>query len=489
MLKLSTALSRINPAVPTASAGPEHAPSGAPSGKAQRVKASLLALGVVYGDIGTSPLYALRECFHGHGVRVELESVLGVLSLILWSLAIIVSVKYLRYVLEADNHGEGGILALMALALSRDRRPRYRRVVIALGIAGAALLYGDGAITPAISVLSAMEGLALAAPRAEPLVVPATCVILVALFLIQRRGTSTVGRITVLHTSSQQEGQIYVPFVNWVLMLATLSLVIGFGSSSRLASAYGIAVTLSMIVTTLLAYTVTRSWGWGAPRALAVTAGLLGIELLFLSANVEKIVHGGWLPLALGAVLSVVMFTWYRGRQLLGERLRRDVTPVSQLLQLLERKSHVRVPGTAVFMTGLEQGTPPALLHNLDHNHVLHEVVVFLTIITLDTARVAETERLRIETIAPGIWRLVGRYGFMEQPDAPDLLLHSGLIYGMRDVTFFLGQEHLLVSEQRRMRRWRLFLFTVLSRLAQPATRFFNIPPARVMEVGIQIVL
>ena len=645
MLKLSTALSRFNPAVATPPAGPEHAPSGTPSGRAQRLKASLLALGVVYGDIGTSPLYALRECFHGHGVRVELASVLGVLSLIFWSLAIIVSVKYLRYVLEADNHGEGGILALMALALSRDRRPRYRRVVIALGIAGASLLYGDGAITPAISVLSAMEGLALAAPRAQPLVVPATCVILVALFLIQRRGTSTVGlifgpitllwflvlaalgvrhiaeapvilkainpwyglsflfergvagfgvlgavflavtggealyadlghfgrapirlawsavvwpslvlnylgqgalllrepdaaenpffrlapawalyplvaistlatviasqalitgvysvtrqasrlgllpRVTVLHTSSQQEGQIYVPFVNWVLMLATLSLVIGFGSSSRLASAYGIAVTRSMIVTTLLAYTVTRSWGWGAPRAVAVTVGLLGIELLFLSANVGKIVHGGWLPLALGAVLSVVMFTWYRGRQLLGERLRQDITPVSQLLQLLERKSHVRVPGTAVFMTGLEQGTPPALLHNLDHNHVLHEVVVFLTIITLDTARVAETERLRIETIAPGIWRLVGRYGFMEQPDAPDLLLHSGLIYGIRDVTFFLGQEHLLVSEQRRMRRWRLFLFTVLSRLAQPATRFFNIPPARVMEVGIQIVL
>jgi KUP system potassium uptake protein len=640
MLKFFPPFLRLKPAaegrVPAALAS--HA---APHG----LKLPLLALGVVYGDIGTSPLYALRECFSGHGVAVELESVLGVSSLIFWTIASIVSVKYLRYVLEADNHGEGGILALMALQLSRERRPRHRTAILALGIVGAALLYGDGAITPAISVLGAVEGLALAAPRLSVLVVPATCVILVALFLLQRRGTSTVGlifgpitllwfvvlaalglthiarapeilkalnpwygvrfllagnmhgfgvlgavflsvtggealyadlghfgrrpirlawncvvwpalvlnyfgqgallltepeaaanpffrlapswalyplvalstaatviasqalitgaysitrqasmlglipRMTVLHTSAQQEGQIYVPLVNWVLMLATIGLVCSFGSSSRLASAYGIAVTLSMLITTLLAHSVARSWGWSAPRAWLVTLALLGIELTFLVANLGKIAHGGWLPLLFGAALSLVMVTWYRGRQLLADRFRQDLVPVRQLLQILDRKSHVRVRGTAVFMTGSLEGTPPALLHNLDHNQVLHEVVVFLSIVTEDAARVPETGRLRIESIAPGIWRMVGYYGFMDQPDAPDLLLHSGLINNIREVTFFLGHEHLLVSDASRIRRWRMTLFTVLSRVAQPATRFFNIPPGRVMEVGIQIVL
>ncbi len=640
MLKLPAVFSRFYPAaVRSVSAGEGVAPSGTP------FKLSLLALGVVYGDIGTSPLYALRECFHGHGVRVELSSVLGVLSLIFWSLTSIVSIKYLRYVLEADNHGEGGILALMALALSRVQQAGRRNLILALGIVGAALLYGDGAITPAISVLGAVEGLVLAAPAAQPLVVPATCVILVALFMLQRRGTSTVGmifgpitllwflvlavlglrhivhapmilkalnpwygieflidrggagfgvlgavflsvtggealyadlghfgrrpirlawstvvwpalvlnyfgqgallltepeaaenpffrlapawalyplvalstvatviasqalitgvysitrqasmlgllpRVTVLHTSAQQEGQIYVPFVNWVLMFATLGLVCGFGSSSRLAAAYGIAVTLSMLITTLLAYSVARSWGWGAPRAVLVTVVLLCIEFAFLLANVEKIAHGGWLPLLFGTLLSLVMVTWYRGRQLLAARFRQNLMPVRELLELLGRKAHVRVPGTAVFMTASLEGTPPALLHNLDHNRVVHEVVVFLSIVTEDAARVPESDRMSIESLAPGMWRLIGRYGFMDQPDAPDLLMHSGLIYSVRDVTFFLGQEHLLVSEQSRIRRWRMFLFTFLSRIAQPARGFFNIPPSRVMEVGIQIVL
>jgi KUP system potassium uptake protein len=529
--------------------------------------------------------------------------------------------------------------------LSSERGQRYRNATLALGIVGAALLYGDGAITPAISVLGAVEGVTLAAPQAEQLVVPATCVILVALFMLQRRGTATVGlifgpvtlvwfvvlgvlglshilaapgilralnpwygvkflagrglhgfgvlgavflavtggealyadlghfgkapirlawstvvwpaltlnyfgqgalllsdpaaaenpffrlapgwalyplvalstlatviasqalitgvysitrqasmlgllpRITVLHTSAHQEGQIYVPFVNWALMLVTLALVCSFGSSSRLASAYGIAVTLSMLITTLLAYGVARSWGWGALRTLLITAGLFSIELAFLLANVEKIAHGGWLPLLLGALLSFVMVTWYRGRHLVAERYRRDLLPVKQLLGLVGRKDHLRVPGTAVFMTGSLEGTPPALIHNLDHNHVLHENVVFLTIVTQDAARVSEGERLRVEAIAPGFWRLIGYYGFMDQPDAPDLLLHSGLINRLQEATFFLGQEHLLLSEQRGFQRLRLILFTFLSRIAQPATRFFNIPAARVMEVGIQIVL
>jgi KUP system potassium uptake protein len=220
-----------------------------------------------------------------------------------------------------------------------------------------------------------------------------------------------------------------------------------------------------------------------------VTVAFLCIEVTFLSANVEKISHGGWLPLLLGAALSLVMSTWYRGRHLVAERYRQELLPLKQLLDLLGRRTHVRVRGTAVFMTSHLEGTPPALLHNLDHNHVLHEVVVFLTIVTEEAARVPESDRLRIDSIAPGIWRLVGRYGFMDQPDAPDLLLHSDLINNLREVTFFLGQEHLLVSDQSRIRRFWMVLFTILSRLAQPATRFFNIPPARVMEVGIQIVL
>jgi KUP system potassium uptake protein len=617
----------------------------APTRASPRFTLPLLALGVVYGDIGTSPLYALRECFAAPGMHVDLDSVLGVLSLIFWSLALIISVKYLRYVLEADNHGEGGILALMALSLSKEVRPRHRQVILALGVVGASLLYGDGAITPAISVLGAVEGLALAAPHLAGVVLPLTSLILVALFMVQRRGTSGVGlvfgpimllwfavlavlglghiiaapgilrainpwygvqlllaghhhglvvlgavflsvtggealyadlghfgrgpirlawgyvvwpalvlnyfgqgalllqhpeaaanpffrlapswalypmialstvaaviasqalitgvfsitrqatnlgllpRVAVLHTSAQHEGQIYVPFMNWLLMLATISLVYTFGSSSRLASAYGIAVTLSMLITTLLAFSIVRSWGWSTARALLVTLALLAIELPFLFANVEKIVHGGWFPLLMGGAISLLMSTWYRGRRVLAERYRQSVLPLRQLFELLGRKSHVRVPGTAIFMTSSLEGTPPALFHNLDHNHVLHENVVILSIVTEDSSRVPESERLSIERLAPGLWRLVARYGFMEQPDAPDLLLHSGLIDSLREVTFFLGQEHLLVSDRNRLWRFRMMVFSVLSRLAQPATRFFNIPPARVMEVGIQIVL
>jgi KUP system potassium uptake protein len=627
----------------------------APGVGSQRIKLSLLALGVVYGDIGTSPLYALRECFAGHGVRVEPESVFGVVSLIFWSLASIVSIKYLRYVLEADNHGEGGILALMALALSKDgtvsaeraspRRSRNRGLILALGVLGAALLYGDGAITPAISVLSAVEGLTIAAPQFAYLVVPVTCLILVVLFMVQRRGTATVGlvfgpitlcwftllavlglghiaaepailwainpwyglkflfagnlhgfavlgavflavtgaealyadlghfgrvpirlawnyvvwpalvlnyfgqgalllrepeaaenpffrlapswalyplvalstaatviasqalitgvysitrqasmlgllpRVTVLHTSPDQEGQIYVPFVNWLLMLVTIGLVCSFGSSSRLASAYGIAVTLSMIITSVLAYSVSRSRGWSTPAALSVTLVFVCIELAFLTANLGKVRQGGWFPLLLGAALSLVMSTWYRGRQLVAERIRRDLLPSKQLFELVGRRAHLRVPGTAVYMTASPDGIPGTLIHNLDHNHVLHENIVFLSIVTEDSSRVPEAARMHLESLAPGMWRMIGRYGFMDQPDAPDLLLHSGLINGLREATFFLGHEHLIVSEQRGLRRWRMLLFSVLSRLSQPATRFFNIPPTRVMEVGIQIVL
>ncbi len=613
--------------------------------KSQVLRLSLAALGVVYGDIGTSPLYALRECFGAHGVAVNSHSVLGVLSLIFWSLMLIVTVKYLRYVLEADNHGEGGILALMALSLSREGRPLARRGMLLFGVIGASLLYGDGAITPAVTVLGALEGLAIASPRLTDMVVPGAVLVLIALFALQRRGTAAVGmifgpitlvwfsvlavlglshisdapeillainpwygvsflleghgatlgvlgavllsvtgaealyadlghfgrrpirlgwtyvvlpalllnyfgqgalllsapeaaqnpffrmaptwglyplvllstvasmiasqalisgvysmtrqasmlgllpRLNVLHTSAHQQGQIYVPFINWMLMLVTIGLVLSFGSSSRLASAYGIAVICSMLITTLLAFGVARSWGWSTPRAVLVTLCFLIIEGAFLLANLGKIPHGGWFPLLLGAGLSLLMTTWHRGRQLLADRFQRELLPLRDFFTLIAEKAPTRVNGTAVFMTGQVDGTPPALLHNFNHNHVLHENVVFLTIVTEDAARVAESARVRVEVVAPGFWRVVGRYGFMEQPDAPDLVKRSGLVESLERVTFFLGREHLIVAEESSIQRWRVALFSFLARSSQPATRFFNIPPDRVMEIGTQIAL
>jgi KUP system potassium uptake protein len=642
MLKLRAAFARLLPVGGAPATVDRDAPS---SGTNQVLRLSLLALGVVYGDIGTSPIYALRQCFGPHGVAVETRSVMGVLSLIFWSLTLIVFVKYLFYVLRADNHGEGGILALMALAVSYDQRPWNRKILLGLGVLGAALLYGDGAITPAISVLSAVEGLAVAAPNLEGAVVPITVAILVLLFAIQRRGTAALGlifgpitllwfltlaglglfhladapeileainpvyglqflisdnlsgfgvlgsvflvvtggealyadlghfgrkpirlawvwivfpclllnyfgqgallladpeaaespffrlaptwglyplvvlstaatviasqalitgvysltrqgsmlgvlpRMNVLHTSAQQEGQIYVPVINWMLMFVTIGLVLGFGSSTRLAAAYGMAVTLSMVITTLLAYTVARAWGWGTLRAVLVTLLFLSIELTFLTANIEKIAHGGWFPLLLAALLSLLMSTWYWGRQLLAERFRSELLPLDDFFQLIARDEPRRVPGTAVFMTGHLQGTPPALLHNFRHNHVLHENVVLLTILMEDAARIPDNERVSLMPTGPGFWRIVGRYGFMEQPDAPDLVLRSGLQTRLDELTFFLGREHLIVAEHNIIHRLRIALFSFLARSSQPATRFFNIPPDRVMEIGTQIAL
>lgn len=641
MFKLREATARLPPSSVSVAA-----PSEVPNpGTSPLWRLSLLALGVVYGDIGTSPLYALRECFGPHGVAVERSSVFGVLSLVFWTLTSIVSVKYLLHILRADNHGEGGILALMALSVSHEQRPRSRRVLLMLGVLGASLLYGDGAITPAISVLSAVEGLTTAAPNLHAIVVPTTVAILVLLFAIQRRGTAAIGlvfgpitliwfftlallgarhiadapsillainpvyaieflasdhgsgfgvlgavflsvtgaealyadlghfgkqpirrawawvvcpslllnyfgqgalllvepeaaqnpffrlapswalfplvalstaatviasqalisgvysltrqasmlgllpRMNVLHTSAQQSGQVYVPVINWLLMIVTIGLVLGFGSSSRLAAAYGIAVTLSMIITTSLAYTVVQAWGWSTPRAAAVTGLLLIIEGTFLMANLEKIAHGGWFPLLLAAGLSLLMTTWNRGRMLLAERFRRELLPLTEFFERVTSTAPLRVPGTAVFMTGQLQGTPPALLHNFRHNHVLHENVILLTIVTEDAARVPSANRVTVEPAPLGFWRVIGRYGFMEQPDAPDLVLRSGLLENLDDVTFFLGREHLIVADHNIGHRWRIALFSFLTRSSQPATRFFNIPPDRVMEIGTQIAL
>jgi KUP system potassium uptake protein len=611
------------------------------------LKLALAALGVVYGDIGTSPLYAARECFSGtHGIAVTSANVLGVLSLIFWSLTLIISVKYTTYVLRADNKGEGGILSLTALASSSRRLSRAYPLLIALGAFGASLLCGEGVITPAISVLSAVEGLGIAAPALESWVIPITIVILVGLFTIQRRGTASVGavfgpitllwftslallggrqlierpdvlvsvnpvyavtfliengrmglivlgsvflvvtggealyadlghfgrqpirtawfalvfpalllnymgqgallldqpeakenpfyrlvpewglypmvalstvatviasqalitgvysltrqaimlgllpRLSVRHTSADERGQIYVPAANWILMLLTIGLVLEFKSSSNLAAAYGIAATLTMMTTTVLAFFLTRyGWGWSLGKSLALTAFFLIPEIAFVSANVAKIAHGGWFPLAMGGVLCGTMLTWKRGREILAQRFREQLLPLADFFELLRVELPARVPGTAVFMTGSPDGTPTALLQNLMHNRVVHERVVLMRLVTSDSARVSESQRFETEELGEGFCRITGHYGFMEQPDAPKLLLDSGVIHSVEHVTFFLGRENLIVTDRPGMAKWRVALFSYLARNAQPVTKFFNIPPDRVVEMGAQIAL
>ena len=633
---------------PASSATTSHGvPLPAPTDRRRELKLAIAALGVVYGDIGTSPLYSVRECFTApHGVAVTRMNVLGVLSLVFWSLMLIISVKYLLYVLRADNKGEGGILSLTALASSSRRLSRVYPVLIALGAFGAALLCGEGVITPAISVLSAVEGLGIAAPALKHWVIPITIVILVGLFTIQRRGTASVGavfgpitvlwftslallgghqllqnpavlvsvnpyyavkflfdnghvglivlgsvflvvtggealyadlghfgrhpirsawfsfvlpslllnymgqgalllehpgarenpfyrmvpawglypmvvlstaatviasqalitgvysltrqaimlgllpRLSVRHTSADERGQIYVPSTNWILMLLTIGLVLEFKTSSNLAAAYGIAATLTMMTTTVLAFFLTRyGWGWSLAKSLAVTAFFLVPELAFVSANVAKIAHGGWFPLALGTLICGTMLTWKRGREILAQRFREQLLPLSDFFELIRVELPTRVPGTAVFMTGSPNGTPPALLQNMMHNRVIHQRIVLMRLVTSDSARVNELQRYELEELGDGFCRITGHYGFMEQPDVPKLLIDTGLIPSVEHVTFFLGRENLIVTERPGMAKWRVALFSFLARNAQPVTKFFNIPPDRVVEMGAQIAL
>jgi len=631
----------------SAIAAPGHGHGHGDGNTAYQLKLALGALGVVYGDIGTSPLYAMRECFNEeHGIAVTQANVMGVLSLIFWALTLIVSLKYVAYVLRADNKGEGGILALMALASGAMRGKRVYPVLIALGVFGSALLYGDGMITPAISVLSAVEGLQVAAPGLNHLILPLTIAILIGLFAMQRRGTAGLGaifgpimllwfgsllgfgvyrtlehpsvmasvnplyaarflhvhgiagllvlgavvlvvtggealyadlghfgrspirlawysvampallmnyfgqgalliadpktvenpffrmmpnvflypmvllstaatviasqalisgvfsltsqatmlgllpRVGIKHTSADERGQIYVPFVNWALLLATIGLVLGFKTSSNLAAAYGIAVTLTMVITTILAYFLVRHvWGWGIPRALAVSMVFLLPELVFMGANVIKVEDGGWVPLLIGAMIYVMMLSWKRGREILSQRFREQLLPLTDFFDLMHVDIPARVPGTAVFMTSTKDGTPPAMLHNFMHNRVVHQHIVLLTVVTSDSARVAEEDRFKCEDMDHGFVRVVGRYGFMEQPDAPQLLHDAGVIGSVEHVTFFLGRENLIATAKPGMAKWRVSLFAFLTRNAQPATKFFNIPADRVFEIGAQIEL
>ncbi|GIW40299.1 MAG: putative potassium transport system protein kup 1 [Candidatus Binatia bacterium] len=612
---------------------------------------SFATLGVVYGDIGTSPLYALRECFFGdYAVPATPENVLGVLSLIFWSLALVVSVKYLVFILRADNRGEGGVLALMALLGSdRGSMRRGRNTLVLLGLFGAALLYGDGMITPAISVLSAVEGLHLATPIFDPYVVPLTVAILSALFLLQSRGTAGVAvlfaplnllwftvlatlgaasvaeephvllalsptyalrffsdngptgflvlgavflvvtgseaiyadmghfgkrpirlawfgvvfpslllnyfgqgalllrhpeaarnpfyrlapewallpmvflatlatiiasqavisgafsltrqavqlgfapRLRIEHTSSSTIGQIYVPFVNWILLLATTLLVFAFRSSSRLAAAYGVAVTTTMGITTVLFfYVLRRLWKWRLWSAFLLASAFLAVDGAFFGANIVKVEHGGWFPLAIAAAVFVLMTTWKRGREILYDRLRDAELPVDLFLVDLSTRPPLRVPGTAVFLSAKPTGVPRPVLHNLKHNKVLHERVVFLTVLVEDEPYVSPADRLAVEDLGLGLYRIVARYGFMESPhirEIADLARQKGLEFELMETSFFLGRENLIPTDRPGMALWRERLFALMSRNALSPTSFFGLPPNRVIELGQQVEL
>ncbi|MSU21239.1 MAG: potassium transporter Kup [Pedosphaera sp.] len=612
------------------------------------------AVGVVYGDIGTSPLYAIKECLSPaspHAMQLTPDNVLGVLSLIIWALTILVSIKYLSFVMRADNRGEGGILAILALAVP-DRQPsgnqrKIRASLIAMGIFGAALLYGDGILTPAVSILSAVEGLNVATPLFKSYVVPITVVVLIFLFASQRFGTGGVGavfgpvmlfwfltiaalgvtgilkhpqviaavnpwhgisffvrngwpgfvvlgtvflavtgaealyadmghfgrrpihrawfiivfpalllnylgqgalilgdpatavnpfyllapswgilplvllatmaaviasqalisgafsltmqaiqlgfcpRMKIDHTSSKERGQIYVPYINWALMLSCIGLVIGFGSSSSLAAAYGIAVTLTMVITTVLFYVVARyRWGWSFWLAGLEAGVFLLIELAFFGANALKISHGGWFPLVVGALIFTLMMTWQRGRQLLAEKLRSGSLPLNLFLADIKANPPLRVRGTAVFLFSNSDGTPLALLHNLKHNMILHERVVILTILTDDIPHVDPMSRLSTEELGDGFYRVIGHYGFMEDPDVPQLLrgcAAQGLEFSEDRTTFFLSRETLIATAHPGMAIWREKLFAFMARNAQRPTEFFRLPANRVVELGMQV--
>jgi KUP system potassium uptake protein len=608
---------------------------------------TLGALGVVYGDIGTSPLYALKECFH-HGIDPDVDSVLGVLSLVVWSLVLIVCVKYVAIMLRADNRGEGGILALLALA-TRDPAQSGRRKahLLMLGVIGAALLYGDGMITPCVTVFGAIEGLNVASTNVfAPYVVPLSLVVLLGMFAVQSRGTERVGRMfgpvmliwfaalavlgtagivaspTVLrallphhgvaflfahgytgflvlgsvflvvtgaealyadlghfgplpirrawftvvfpalllnylgqgalllrdpsaqdnpffrlapgwalyplvllstaasviasqalisgafsltmqaiqlgllprleirHTSSVERGQIYLPWINRILLLCCMGLALGFQSSDRLASAYGIAVTLTMLITTLLFFVAAKSvWQWPLWRTVPLCTLFLGVEAVFFAANATKVAQGGWFPLLVAAALFAVMSTWKLGRRRLGERLAQSSHSLDTLMTSLAQGGALRVPGTAVYMAGNPNGTPIALLHNLKHNKVLHQNVVLLTFTATDEPHVDDGARVRVEPLPLGFRRVVASFGFMETPKL-DVVQRAAEAAGhpmpMRDTTFFLSRETILASG-RSMARWRASLFAFLARNGQSATAFFGLPVDRVVELGLQV--
>jgi len=617
---------------------------------ARQLATMVAVLGVVYGDIGTSPLYTIHAslALFAHGMTGPVE-VMGVLSLIFWSLVLIVTVKYVLLVMRADNHGEGGILALMALAQRVARKPRTRAILAVIGITGACLLFGDGLITPAISVLSAVEGLDVSAPSLREYDVPVAVIVIIILFAMQSRGTGRIGRLfgpvtalwfasigvlggaeivrhpgvllafsphygvrfcvrhgwiafvslgavvlavtgaealyadmghfgarpirrtwlgfvlpalllnyfgqgalllhdpralanpfyllvphlfrlpmvvlatlatviasqalisgafsltrqcvqlgflprmTVRHTSSTEKGQIYLPQVNSALAVGVLLLVLSFRTSDNLAAAYGIAVTGTFICTAMLAMVVfRRQFGWTRWAAASVFGFFLLIDSTFCAANMLKLPEGGWVPIVLAFALIALMSTWKRGRDLMFARWRQDSLPLASFVARLPASRIVRVPGIAVFLTGNPDFVPSALLHNLKHNKVLHEKVLLVTANTLDVPAVEGPERVKVQELGSGIYRISLSYGFMESPNIPralESLRASGIEFDPMQVSYFLGREVIVPAMVPKLPFWRLWLFLVMARNAVPATEFFRIPADRVVELGVRIAI
>lgn len=606
------------------------------------------ALGIVYGDIGTSPLYSLREGFHRAELSVTQQSTYGVASIVFWVLIIIISIKYLALVMRADNHGEGGILALTALVAPRNGDAAGAlALVITLGVFGTALLYGDGLITPAISVLSAVEGFEVASSAFERYVVPVSIAILVGLFAVQRKGTASIARVfspvmvlwfatigvlgmrqvvghpgvlravsptyaidlfthqplrafislgsiflvvtggealyadmghfgrrpiqvgwyalvlpalmcnyfgqaalltndpeainspfyrlapdwallplavlatcatviasqalisgvfsltaqavqlgylprlRVVHTSPHHIGQIYVPVVNWWLMIGCVGLVLGFRTSSNLASAYGIAVTMTMLITTLIfAHVAHVTWGWSTAKLLAVCTPLLIVDIGFFAANLPKIASGGWFPLAVGLVLVTLMTTWRRGRQLVAIRIHRGERPIESVVHEAISEDIIRVPGAAIYMFKDAGAAPPALVANLAHNHVLHRLTLLVSVETTDMPRVHVEDRLRQRKVGPGIQAVNLYFGFLDDPDVPyalELLDLGGQRFDPYQATYFIGREQVQATRSPGMHPLRERIFVFLNRSAAPASRFFSLPAGRVFEVGTYV--
>ncbi|TPB55674.1 potassium transporter Kup [Burkholderia pseudomallei] len=611
---------------------------------------AIAAIGVVFGDIGTSPLYSLKEAFSpAHGIPLTPSAILGVISLLFWAIILVVGIKYVLFVMRADNNGEGGVLALMALSL-RPLNPKSRitGLMMALGIFGACMFYGDAVITPAISVMSAVEVLEVATPQLSHLVLPITIVILIALFWIQRHGTATVGklfgpimvlwfvtiavlgiyhiarapmivsainpyyafsfmsehvllayvvlgsvvlvltgaealyadmghfgakpirlaayvlvmpslvlnyfgqgalllldpkaienpffllapqwaalplvvlstvatviasqavisgaysltsqaiqlgyvpRMKILHTSELAIGQIYVPVVNWLLLFVILCIVIGFKSSDNLAAAYGIAVTATMVITTILAAVVmVKVWNWNKLLVAMIIGVFLVIDLGFFGANLLKVEQGGWLPLGIGALLFFLLMTWYKGRHIVKERTAADGIPLAPFLQgLLAHPPH-RVSGTAIYLTGNDTLVPVSLLHNLKHNKVLHERTIFMTFVTRDIPYVKDHERVTVHDAGEGLYIVKAEYGFNETPDVKAVLeevaRQRGMTFELMDTSFFLARETVVPTHLPGMSIWRERVFAWMHQNAAKPTDFFAIPANRVVELGTKI--
>jgi KUP system potassium uptake protein len=614
-------------------------------------KMSLAALGIVFGDISTSPIYAVRECFHGeYGIAPTHGNITGVLSLMFWALVMIVCVKYLVFVFRADNRGEGGVIALTALVRDANYRTSQDRPglgIVALGLFAACLLYGDGMITPAISVMSAVEGIGIVTPMFESYVIPLTILILLFLFLIQRHGTARVGgffgpvilvwlgflavtgglqilrepgvleavfpwhafrflasnkvhgfmvlgavflvvtgtealyadmghfgtrpirltwfalvfpsltlnyfgqgalllgrpeaaqhpfyamvpswalwpavglatlstiiasqavisgafsltrqaiqlgylpRLKVQHTSVAQIGQIYIGPVNWMLMVCTIALVFGFQSSSKLAAAYGVAVTSTMLITTTLFFIVARNrWHWALIWTAMLAAIFFLVDVPFFLANISKILHGAWFPLVIGAVFFTVMLTWAKGRRIVAEQLQQLMPPVHRFIVDLSSNPPAKIDGQAVFLTGHSHLVPAALAKNVKHNRIIHSQTILLHFKVEDIPRVPSLEKISTEKLGSGFFRIMARYGFMEDfklDNVLELAAAQGLNIDAESATFYIGREKLVIGKNPKLARWRANLFIFMSRNAADAGLFFNIPPGQVIEVGVQM--